>query len=192
MMRMEISKSFYTADRRAWRAWLSKNHKREKEIWLIYYKKSSGKPRIPYNDAVEEALCFGWIDSTVKKRDEERFAQRFSPRRRTSQLSQMNKERIRKLIAQKRMTKEGLDAVAHKFKPEANHDFFIIPKNILNAIKENPDAWAHFQMLPKHYVRIRIAYIKSQGRHSKDAFRRSLSNFIRITAKGKRFGMVRD
>ena len=191
MIRMEISKSFYAADKKAWRAWLSKNHKREKEIWLIYYKKSSGKPRIPYNDAVEEALCFGWIDSTVKKMDGEKFAQRFTPRRRTSQLSQMNRERIRKLIAQKRMTKAGLDAVAHKFKPEADHDFFIIPKGILKAIEKNPEAWAHFQKLPKHYVRIRIAYIKNQGRHSQDAFKRSLRHFIKMTAKNKRFGFVR-
>jgi len=191
MIRMEISKSFYAADRKAWRAWLSKNHKRGKEVWLIYYKKSSKKPRIPYNDAVDEALCFGWIDSTVKKMDEEKFAQRFTPRRPTSGLSQMNRERIRKLIADKRMTKAGLDAVAHAFKPEADHDFFIIPPGILKAIKKNPEAWAHFRKLPKHYVRIRIAYIKSQGRHSRDAFKRSLRHFIKMTAKNKRFGFVR-
>lgn len=188
---MIITKSFYTADREAWRSWLSKNHKREKEIWLIYYKKSSKKPRIPYNEAVEEALCFGWIDSTVKKMDGERFAQRFTPRRRTSRLSQMNKERIRKLIAQKKMKIAGLDAVAHAFDPR-DHGSLAIPKGILNAIRKNSEAWTHFQKLPKHYVRIRIAYIMGQGGHSKDAFKRSLNNFIKITAKGKRFGIVRD
>ncbi len=192
MAAMELGKTLYVHKRSAWRAWLSKNHKREKEIWLIYYRKSSKKPRIPYNDAVEEALCFGWIDSTVKKVDEEMFAQRFTPRKRTSRLSQMNRERIRKLIREGKMTKAGLDAVSHAFKPEADHDFFTIPKGILNAIRRNPEAWAHFQKLPKHYVRIRIAYIQGQGRHSEDAFKRSLRNFIRITAKGKRFGMVRD
>jgi len=191
-MRMEISKSFYAKDRKAWRAWLSKNRKREKEIWLIYYKKSSGKPRIPYNDAVDEALCFGWIDSTVKKIDEEKFAQRFTPRRPTSGLSHMNRERIRKLIVKGRMTKAGLDAVAHAFNPEKSIGPLIIPNGILREIKKNPDAWAHFRKLPKSYVRIRIGYITSQGRHSRDAFKKSLNNFIKITAKGKRFGMVRD
>jgi uncharacterized protein YdeI (YjbR/CyaY-like superfamily) len=58
---MKLGRTLYLTNRKAWRAWLAKNHAREKEIWLIYYKKHSGKPRIPYNDAVEEALCYGWI-----------------------------------------------------------------------------------------------------------------------------------
>jgi uncharacterized protein YdeI (YjbR/CyaY-like superfamily) len=65
--------TLYVTDRKEWRAWLSKNHDKENEIWLIYYRKSSGKRRIPYNDAVEEALCFGWIDSINKNIDKERI-----------------------------------------------------------------------------------------------------------------------
>ena len=76
---MDITKTLYVTDRRDWRAWLRKHYKTEPEIWLIYPKKASGKPRIEYNDAVEEALCFGWIDSILKKLDEERTVQRFSP-----------------------------------------------------------------------------------------------------------------
>lgn len=192
MAAMELGKTLYVRDRKAWRAWLSRNHSREREIWLIYYRKSSKKPRIPYNDAVEEALCFGWIDSTAKKVDGERFAQRFTPRKRTSRLSQMNRERIRRLMKEGRMTKAGLDAVSHAFHPEEDPSSFEIPKRILNGIKKNPGAWAHFQALPEHYVRIRIAYIIGQGRHGRAAFRRSLDNFIKITAKGKRFGMLQD
>ena len=112
---MELGKTLYVHGRKAWRAWLSKNHKKEKEIWLIYCRKSSGKPRIPYNDAVEEALCFGWIDSIVKKIDDERFAQRFTPRGPRSRLSQANRERIREMISEGKMTKEGLAAVSHAF-----------------------------------------------------------------------------
>ena len=74
--------------------WLRQQYKTEKEIWLVYYKKGSGKPRIEYNDAVEEALCFGWIDSTVRSIDENRFAQRFSPRKPNSKYSPANKETI--------------------------------------------------------------------------------------------------
>ena len=78
---MQITKTLYVIERYEWRAWLAKHHDTEKDIWLIYYKKQSGEPRIPYNDAVEEALCFGWIDSTVKGIDENKYAQRFSPRK---------------------------------------------------------------------------------------------------------------
>lgn len=94
---MEIGKTLYVINRKKWREWLRKNHKNEKDIWLIFFKKESGKPRLPYNDAVEEALCYGWIDSIVKKNDGEKFAQRFSPRKKNSFLSDMNKERICKL-----------------------------------------------------------------------------------------------
>ncbi|MFA5077142.1 MAG: YdeI/OmpD-associated family protein [Candidatus Micrarchaeia archaeon] len=189
---MDIGKTLYVKDREAWRAWLSAHYRGEREIWLIYYKKASGKPRIPYNDAVEEALCFGWIDSIVKSIDGERFAQRFSPRRPGSQLSQMNKERIRKLVAEKRMRKEGLAAVSHAYLPDSDHGGFIVPENILKAIRKNPDAWKHFQKLPESYKRIRIAYIQHRRRQGEEAFRRSLTNFIKLTAKNKRFGFVKE
>jgi uncharacterized protein YdeI (YjbR/CyaY-like superfamily) len=74
---MDTLKTVYISNRKDWRAWLEKNFENEKEIWLVYPKKSSGKSRILYNDAVEEALCFGWIDSLVKTRDDDRSAQRF-------------------------------------------------------------------------------------------------------------------
>lgn len=112
---MEITKTLYLTNRNQWRKWLSQNKNKEKEVWLIYYKKDSGKPRIPYDDAVEEALCYGWIDSTVKSIDSEKFAQRFTPRRNTSILSDLNKERIEKLIKNRKMTLSGLKAVSHVF-----------------------------------------------------------------------------
>src|SRR4030042_6007707 len=117
---MEIKNKLYVTNRKDWRKWLAKNHKKQNEIWLIYYRKETGKSRIPYDDAVLEALCYGWIDSTVKKINAERFAQRFSPRRPTSVLSQMNKERIRELIKEKKMTKWGLEAIAHVFNPKTD------------------------------------------------------------------------
>src|SRR3972149_144578 len=100
---MNIGKALYVHTRKAWRAWLAKHHATEKEIWLVYYKKASGKPRIPYNDAVEEALCYGWIDSTVKSINKARFAQRFTPRKKGSMLSELNKERIRRMVEENRM-----------------------------------------------------------------------------------------
>ncbi len=110
---MDITEKLYVTNRNEWRVWLEKNHVSANEIWLIYYKKHSGKKRIPYNDAVEEALCFGWIDSTVKSIDDECYAQRFSPRRKKSKLSEMNKERIRQLIKRGKMTSHGLESIKH-------------------------------------------------------------------------------
>ena len=95
---MEISTTLYVSSRDEWRKWLERNFDKQTEIWLIFPKKSSGKPRISYNDAVEEALSFGWIDSIVKKFDEQSSVQRFSPRNPKSSYSQANKERLRWLL----------------------------------------------------------------------------------------------
>ena len=104
-------KTFYAPDRATWRAWLSKNHDKEKEIWLVYYSKSSGKPTVSYNDAVEEALCFGWIDSKEKGLDSERFMGRFTPRKPKSNWSPSNRERAKRLIEHNLMTASGRKAL---------------------------------------------------------------------------------
>lgn len=189
---MEIGKTLYVTKRSEWRRWLSLNHDKEKEIWLIYYRKDSGKPRISYDDAVLEALAYGWIDSIEKSLDSERFVQRFSPRRPTSVLSQMNKERIRELIRQGKMTKAGLVAIAHAFDPATDKkEVFTIPPGILTALKANPHAWKHFQNMPTSYQRIRVAYIESRKRHSTGMYRSALAHFVKMTAKDKRIGIVR-
>ncbi len=189
---MEIGETLYVKDRKKWREWLAKNYNKKKEIWLVYYNKSSGKQRIPYNDAVEEALCYGWIDGIVKRMDEEKFAQRFSPRRKTSVLSEMNKERIRMMIKQKKMTDFGLKAVKHAFDEEMDKkEKFVIPSEILSEIKKNKKAWENFQKFPEHYKRIRIAYIGHQGERSKEEFRKKLDYFIKMSEKNKRYGMMR-
>jgi uncharacterized protein YdeI (YjbR/CyaY-like superfamily) len=190
---MNIGNILDIANSKDWRAWLAKYHNTETEIWLVFYKKGSGKPRISYNDAVMEALSYGWIDSTVKSLDSERFVQRFSKRKKTSGLSQMNKERIRTLVRQKRMTKAGLAAVEHVFDPEKdNLDEFTIPPDILQPLKENEQAWENFQKLPESYRRIRIAFIESRNRHGQEQFQTSLKYFIKMTAKNKRIGFVRE
>ena len=190
---MEIGKTLYVSDRKSWRAWLAKHHGDEKEIWLIYYYKNTGKPRIAYNNAVEEALCYGWIDSIVKAIDKERFAQRFSARKKNSVLSQMNKERVRSLIARRKMTKEGLSAIARAFDPEKDKaEDFVIPLDISKALRENKQAWKNFQQFPASYRRIRIAYIDDRRRHGREQFQRSLGHFIDMTAKNKRFGFVKE
>lgn len=187
---MDIGKTLYLTDRKHWRKWLAKNYNKEKEVWLIYYRKASDKKRIPYNDAVEEALCYGWIDSTIKNIDEERFAQRFTPRRSTSILSEMNRERIHRLIKKNKMTPFGLKAVSHVF-DKNKEDKFVISPDIIKALKSNKQVWENFQKFPDGYKRVRIGYIESQGKHSDKMFKKSLQNFIVKTAKNKKFGMLK-
>ena len=91
---MDETRRLYVTSRENWRGWLQENHWSETEIWLVYYRKQTGKPRIAYNDSVEEALCFGWIDSKVRTLDAERYAQRFTPRNPRTGYSQTNKERL--------------------------------------------------------------------------------------------------
>lgn len=190
---MKLGKTLYVDNRKKWRLWLSKNHKTESEIWLIYYRKETGKPRISYDDAVMEALCYGWIDSVFKKIDDECFAQRFSPRKPKSELSQMNKERIRELIKEKKMTKWGIEAIAHAFNVKIDEpDNFVIPLDILKTLKANKNAWKHFQKMPFPYQRIRIAYIEGRKRHGIDMYKKSLDHFIKMTAQNKRIGFVRE
>jgi len=108
MERMEIGETLYVTNRDDFRSWLEKHHKSKKEIWLIQYKKATKKPSLNYMEAVEEALCFGWIDGLEKSMDAERYALRFSPRRPRSNWTETNKERARRLIAAGKMTEAGL------------------------------------------------------------------------------------
>ena len=104
---MEIGETLYVTTREEFRKWLEKNHAAKKEIWLVQYKKDTGKPSLPYLEAVEEALCFGWIDGFEKGMDAERYTTHFSPRRPKSNWTEANKERARRLIAAGRMTEAG-------------------------------------------------------------------------------------
>jgi uncharacterized protein YdeI (YjbR/CyaY-like superfamily) len=179
---MEITKTLYLTDREDWRNWLKEHHKTEKEIWLIYYRKQSGKPRIPYNDAVEEALCFGWIDSIIKKLDEESTAQRFTPRRPKSGYSQTNKERLKKLIRQGKVIPEVLASLK-----DVDLEKFEYPADIMADLRANEKAWENFQKYSESYKRIRIAYIDG-ARKRPEVFEKRLKNFLSKTEQDKQFG----
>lgn len=189
---MKLGKTFEAPNRKAWRSWLSKHHKKDPEIWLIYNKAASGKSRISYNDAVEEALCYGWIDSIVKRLDARRFVQRFSPRKPNSKLSEMNEQRVRRLIVEKKMTKAGLDAIPKVFDPKKEAGKLDIAADIRKALKANKDAWKYFQAFPESYKRIRILYLEGQRKHGKQQYGRALRHFVSMTAKNKRFGFVKE
>jgi uncharacterized protein YdeI (YjbR/CyaY-like superfamily) len=105
---MDIGETLLVTSRQEWRNWLSQHHADHKEIWLIYYKKSSGKSGISYEESVEEALCFGWIDSAIKGIDEETYAGRFTPRRAKSPWSASNRTRVARLLQEGCMTEAGM------------------------------------------------------------------------------------
>jgi uncharacterized protein YdeI (YjbR/CyaY-like superfamily) len=171
----------------AWRAWLKRNHAGKKEIWLIYHAKASGSSSISYNDAVDEAICFGWIDSTVKKLDAHSRAQRFTPRRKGSPVSEMNKARARRLVRERRMTVAGRAALGSALRREP----LVVAPDVRRALRGEPGAWARFEKLPVAYKRIRLGFIEG-ARGRPQIFATRLRYFVRMTAQGKRYGMVRS
>ena len=176
------SKLLNLHEREKWRAWLKKNYQSKDEIWLVYAKKHSGKPRISYNAAVEEALCFGWIDSIVKTVDEDHFAQRFSVRKDTGTWSQPNIERLKLMVAEDKVMPEILETL-----PDLSGEDFEVPPDILEAIQENEDAWSNFQNFSAPYIRIRISYI-DMARSRPEEFDKRLANFIKKSAENKLIG----
>ncbi len=147
MAETKESESFCPGDIKAWRNWLKKYHHSKSSVWLVYYKKHTATPSISYNEAVEEALCFGWIDSTRKTLDKDRFTQLFSKRKPKSVWSAINKEKVKKLEAEGRMTIAGMESI--KLAKEngcwdilTNID--IIPKDLETALKKYKGSQTYF------------------------------------------------
>jgi uncharacterized protein YdeI (YjbR/CyaY-like superfamily) len=180
---VEIGKTLRAKTRAEWRRWLQKNHAKAPEIWLVFHTKASGKPYVPYDAAVEEALCFGWIDGIVKKLDADGRAQRFTPRRRGRPVSELNKERMRRMIEAGMMTEAGLAAA-----PDLDDEFQIWPE-ILEELKADPRVWKNFQAFPEPYKRVRIGWIQNTTGNA-DVRRQRLDYFIKMTRAGKRFGTI--
>lgn len=171
--------TFYTSEREIWRKWLSENFETKSEIWFVFPMKQSGEKSLLYNDAVEEALCFGWIDSTIKHIDPTRRAQRFTPRKQGSPYSRPNIERLIWL------NNRGM------LHPSVRADVlpiirapYIFPNDILEVIKADTVAWKNYEKLSEPYKRIRIAYIDA-ARKRPDEFKKRLESFIKKTREGK-------
>jgi uncharacterized protein YdeI (YjbR/CyaY-like superfamily) len=142
-----------------WRSWLGKNHLARDGVWLVFYKKDSGHPTIPYEEAVDEALAYGWIDSMIKKIDEKRFARKFTPRRPGSIWSNYNLARVNKLSADGKMTRWGLDAYAKRtgkisLLEQLHGRPLRIPKDLTDALEKNKLARENFRHFgPSHRKR---------------------------------------
>jgi uncharacterized protein YdeI (YjbR/CyaY-like superfamily) len=141
-MKVTDVESIYPTGRRQWRKWLEKNHDKKDAIWVICYKKQAEKPTIAWSDAVDEALCFGWIDSQRNSLDDEKFIQRFSRRKPVSTWSKVNKEKIKRLTQEGLMSAAGLKAIEVAKQNGSwtlldEVEELIIPKDLENALKRS-------------------------------------------------------
>ena len=141
----------------AWRHWLARNHDREPGIWVIFTKKGVEKPSIGYSAALDEALCYGWIDSIIRRIDDRRYARKFTPRRARSVWSESNKKRIAQLLRHRRVTAAGVQAIRRSQRAgrwvQARKPAIPVstPKEFLRALKKDPAAEAHFKGLAPGY-----------------------------------------
>lgn len=193
---MELKETQYAINRRDWRTWLRKNHDSKKEIWMVFYKKHTGKPGISYDAAVEEALCFGWIDSIVKKIDEEKFARKFTPRKSRSRWSELNKKRARKMIDEGKMVETGLARIRDAkesgewFKSVlmgARSEELKVPPYFEKALEVNAKARKNFNNLAPTYRRHFIGWVSSAKRE--ETRKRRLQEAVQLLEQNKKLGL---
>jgi uncharacterized protein YdeI (YjbR/CyaY-like superfamily) len=168
-----------------WRRWLEKNGSLSRGIWLAFPHRISQLPGITYLQALEEALCFGWIDGMVKSRGGPFLTHRFSPRARDSSWSEVNKQHVRLLIAAGKMTPAGLAVV-----PDLDPASYKAPEDLLDALRRDATVWENFCSFPAYYRNIRLAAIDNR-RRSREQFDRALDHFIAQTRKNRRYGRFR-
>ncbi len=190
---VEITETLYITERDDWRAWLEENHDSAKEIWLVFYKKHTGKPRLPQDDAVEEALCFGWIDSIVKRIDDEKFVQRFTPRRVRSIWSESNRERVGRMIEAGKMTAAGMAKVEAAKKNGKWFEYvpvrgeIALPKWIEKELRSEKKVWENFNSMAPSHRKQYLWWIMSAKRE--DTRIRRLKHTMERVAQNKKPGM---
>jgi uncharacterized protein YdeI (YjbR/CyaY-like superfamily) len=186
-------KQVYVKTREEWREWLSQHHDTNTGIWLVFYKKHTGKPSLEYDAAVEEALCFGWIDSIIKKIDDERYVRKLTPRKPDSRWSDLNKKRVMKLKKQGLMTRVGIARVnaARKSglwdKPDRPSISFAVPKELERALAGNTKAKSFFDQLAPSYQRQFIGWIAVAKRQ--ETKERRVKESIALLEQGEKLGM---
>lgn len=161
-------------DRSEWRSWLEKYHNKLDEVWMIFYKVHTGKPCVPYDDAVEEAICFGWIDGKIRRIDDEKYMIRFTPRRARSAWSLLNVRRAERMIVQGKMKEAGWFQINNAKEDgrwqealdeeERKEKEIIIPDDLAKAFARNRKAWENFKQMAPGYRRDYIRWIKMAKR----------------------------
>ncbi len=187
--------TFHPTTRPAWRAWLAAHHDRESEIWLIYSKRHTQQPRVEYAEAVEEALCFGWIDSIVRTIDADRYAQKFTPRKAKSKWSASNLERFARMVREGKMTAAGLakappeEAVAAAPKAPAGEGEGedTVPSYIEEALRANGMAWTNFSRFAPSYRRLYVRWIEDAKRE--ETRRKRLAEAVSLLERNQKLGL---
>jgi uncharacterized protein YdeI (YjbR/CyaY-like superfamily) len=176
-----------------WRAWLRQNHRRETGIWLVFYKKATGKQSLDYDSALDEALCFGWIDSLVRRIDDERYAQKFTPRKAKSKWSPANKRRVEQLVKTRKMTCAGRDIIqAAKAngswdRPDRPAPVTQLPAELQAALGQNERARENFDRLAPSFRKQYVMWIAMAKRPETRAKR--VKEAIGLLAKGQKLGL---
>ena len=174
--------------RAEWRRWLQRHHATSPGVWFVFHKAHTGRAGVRYDEAVEEALCFGWIDSVSHRLDDDRYLQKFTPRRPGSRWAESNLERVRRLEAAGLMTPAGL---AHftgaESRPALSPVSAAVPAELKRALAQNSRAAARFAELPPGYVRTSMRWINSAKRA--DTRARRIAEFVAVTARGERIGV---
>ena len=190
---MRKTGELYFTNRRDWRSWLERNYRKKKEAWLIFYKKHTGKPNVTYDEAVEEALCFGWIDSIMKRIDDEKFARKFTHRKPDSNWAESNKKRAQEMIKQRRMTKAGLELINQAKKcgrwsqnplPKKQ---ISVPEYIEQALRSNEKALTNFNKLAPSYRQQYIGWVHSAKKEV--TRKRRLAEVIGVLERNEKLGM---
>lgn len=187
-------KTITVTNRADWREWLSENHDKENEVWLVYYKKGTGKSSIEYGASVEEALCFGWVDSLIKRLDEERYVRKFTPRRAGSKWSASNKKRVEKMLKTGLMTEHGMQKVEAALQdgswdePDQRLEltFAVLPE-FEQALNQNVKARQNFESLSAAHQKQYLGWIEVAKRP--ETRERRIAESIRLLEEGKKLGL---
>jgi len=181
-------KTLDLSSRQAWRAWLEKNHTNESEIWLVFHKKHTNKPSIALSDAIDEALCFGWIDSLIKRLDDDRYARKFTPRKPDSKWSTINRRRYAQLKADGLLAAAGLARKPTNRSGDAPQVGAVIPPYIKKALQADPRARAQFEKLPPSLRRNCVAWIVSAKKD--ETKQKRLLEIVKRLAAGEKPGLM--
>ena len=185
------SKTLETLDARTreeWRSWLAEHHESESEVWLVFHKRHTARASIGYDDAVEQALCFGWIDSIIKRLDDACYARKFTPRKPDSKWSTANRKRYTQLQARGMLMPAGLNRAPTGRSGDAPRPSRSkVPPYIARALKRRPAAWNHFERLAPSYRRMYIAWIDSAKQE--ETKRRRLREAVGLLSAGKKLGL---
>jgi uncharacterized protein YdeI (YjbR/CyaY-like superfamily) len=180
-------KTLQVRSRRQWRAWLVTHHRASPGIWLVFYKQHTGLKSLAYEDAVREALCFGWIDSLVRRLDDDRYALKVTPRRATSRWSDLNRRRWREEKAAGLLTAAGLAAAPTENRYRSRPSIPVLPRYIANAIKVNAAAWKFFRELAPTHRRDFVVWIHMAKRP--DTRERRIRESLALLAAGRKLGL---